>query len=48
MGHWSPSATGALPVVAYQWGFGVCVALLALALIAYIGSQDTTPESAAS
>ncbi|MFA5284641.1 MAG: MFS transporter [Smithellaceae bacterium] len=48
MGHWSPSATGALPVVAYQWGFGVCVALLALALIAYIGSQDITPESAAS
>jgi len=48
MGHWSPSATGALPVVAYQWGFGVCAALLALALIAYIGSQDTSPESAAS
>lgn len=48
MGHWSPSATGALPVAAYQWGFGVCAALLALALIAYIGSQDTTPEPATS
>lgn len=48
MGNWTPSTTGALPVVAYQWGFGVCAALLALALIVYIGSYDTTPESAAS
>ncbi len=46
MGHWTPSATGALPLVAYQWGFGVSAAVLALTLIAYIGSHDTTPESA--
>jgi sugar phosphate permease len=48
MGNWTPSITGALPVVAYQWGFGVSAALLALALIVYISSQDTTPESASS
>lgn len=48
MGHWTPSITGALPVVAYQWGFGVSAALLALALIVYIGSHDTAPESAMS
>jgi hypothetical protein len=46
MGHWAPSAAGALPVVAYQWGFGVCAALLALSLVVYTGSHDTTPESA--
>ncbi|MRR17302.1 MAG: MFS transporter [Deltaproteobacteria bacterium] len=45
MGHWTPSATGALPVTAYQWGFGVSAAVLALTLIVYIGSHDTTPES---
>lgn len=48
MGNWTPSITGALPVVAYQWGFGVSAVLLALALIVYISSQDTTPESASS
>lgn len=48
MGQWTPSATGALPLVAYQWGFGVSAAVLALALIVYIGSHDTTPESAMS
>ncbi len=48
MGHWTPSTTGALPLVAYQWGFGVSAAVLALSLIVYIGSHDTTPESAMS
>ena len=43
MGNWTPSITGALPLVAYQWGFGVCAAMLALALIVYIGSKDTSP-----
>jgi sugar phosphate permease len=46
MGNWAPSITGALPVMAYQWGFGVCAALLALALILYFSSRDTGPESA--
>lgn len=48
MGHWTPSATGALPVAAYQWGFGAAAAVLALTLMVYIGSHDTTPESAVS
>jgi hypothetical protein len=46
MGNWTPSITGALPAVAYHWGFGISAALLAVALIVYIGSQDTAPESA--
>jgi predicted MFS family arabinose efflux permease len=45
MGNWTPSITGYLPVVAYQWGFGVSAALLALALIVYTTSDDTTPEA---
>ncbi len=48
MGHWTPSITGVLPTAAYQWGFGISAALLALALIVYINSHDTTPESASS
>ena len=48
MGNWQPSIAGALPVVAYQWGFGVSAALLALALIVYISSHDTRPESTSS
>ena len=45
MGNWTPSITGTFPVAAYQWGFGASAALLALALIAYTRSLDTTPES---
>jgi sugar phosphate permease len=48
MGNWTPSMTGALPVVAYRWGFGICAALLALALMVYMSSHDTTPESVSS
>lgn len=44
--NWQPSITGALPVVAYQWGFGASAALLALALALYITSRDTGPRSA--
>jgi len=43
IGNWHPSITGALPVAAYQWGFAVSAALLALALINYSRSQDTGP-----
>ena len=48
MENWQPSTTGAFPVVAYQWGFGVSAALLALALILYISSRDTKPGAASS
>ena len=48
MGNWTPSITGVLPAVAYQWGFGVSAALLAVSLIVYFLSYDTTPESASS
>jgi hypothetical protein len=43
MDHWQPSITGALPIVAYQWGFGASAALLALALALYTISRDTGP-----
>lgn len=43
MDHWQPSITGVLPVEAYQWGFGICAAILALALITYAFSHDTGP-----
>jgi sugar phosphate permease len=46
--NWQPSITGAFPVVAYQWGFGVSAALLALALILYTSSHDTKPGAASS
>ena len=45
MNHWEPSTTGALPAVAYQWGFGASAFLLALALTWYAGSRDTAPGS---
>ncbi|MEI6206998.1 MAG: MFS transporter [Desulfuromonadales bacterium] len=41
MGNWKPSATGALPLAAYQWGFGVSAALLALALTVYILCRES-------
>ena len=43
MDNWQPSITGVLPFAAYQWGFGVSAALLALALILYTRSRDTGP-----
>jgi len=48
MDHWQPSITGALPVAAYQWGFGASAALLALALALYTGSRDSGPGSISS
>ncbi|OPY86999.1 MAG: putative sulfoacetate transporter SauU [Smithella sp. PtaU1.Bin162] len=48
MSYWQPSTTGALPVAAYQWGFGSAAALLALALIIYTSSRDMKHESASS
>jgi sugar phosphate permease len=44
--NWQPSITGALPVVAYQWGFGVCAAFLAMTLALYTISRDTGERSA--
>jgi MFS family permease len=44
MGYWKPSAGGTLPLVAYQWGFGVSALLLALALLLYVFCRDTHPE----
>jgi len=41
MENWQPSITGILPVIAYQWGFGVSAVLLALALLIYLRSYDT-------
>jgi len=43
MGNWQPSAGGALPVAAYQWGFGVSAVLLFLALAVYVTSTDSIP-----
>jgi len=43
MGCWQPSAGGAMPLVAYQWGFGVSAAMLALTLALYLFSRDTHP-----
>ncbi len=48
MDNWQPSITGILPFAAYQWGFGISAILLALALIIYMSSRDTGPESASS
>ncbi len=48
MDNWQPSITGSLPVEAYQWGFGVSAALLALALVLYTKSRDTGQGAAAS
>jgi MFS family permease len=44
MGCWKPSADGVLPLVAYQWGFGVSAGLLVLALALYLLCRDTQPE----
>jgi MFS family permease len=44
MGCWKPSADGVLPLVAYQWGFGVSALLLALALVLYLICRDTRPD----
>ena len=44
MGYWKPSAGGVLPLVAYQWAFGVSAALLALALVVYATGHDTGPR----
>jgi len=41
MGRWQPTGHGALPLVAYQWGFGVSAALLAMALVLYLFCHDT-------
>jgi len=43
MGFWKPSSGGALPLIAYQWGFGVSAVLLALALAGYVVCRDTHP-----
>ncbi len=40
MGNWQPSLTGDIPVSAYQYGFGISAALLALALAVYNGSRE--------
>jgi sugar phosphate permease len=45
MDCWTPSIKGTLPTIAYQWGFGVSAALLAMALIVYMGSRDSGPGS---
>jgi len=41
--HWPASQSGIFPVVAYRWGFGLGVALLATALFIYISSEDVSP-----
>ena len=41
MDNWQMSATGALPAVAYQWGFGISAVVLALTLALYATSNDT-------
>jgi MFS family permease len=43
IGYWNPSAAGVIPLIAYQWGFGVSAALLATALALYIACRDTHP-----
>ena len=43
IGFWKPSADGALPLPAYQWGFGLSAAVLALALALYLLCRDTGP-----
>ncbi len=43
IGYWNPSAAGVIPLIAYQWGFGVSAALLATALALYIACLDTNP-----
>lgn len=43
MGQWERSAAGALPLAAYQWGFGVSALLLALTLALYVACHDTHP-----
>jgi sugar phosphate permease len=41
MNGWQPSATGAMPLAAYQWGFGSVAAVLALSIVLYITSRET-------
>jgi sugar phosphate permease len=41
MNNWTPAITGAYPLAAYRWGFGISAALLGLAIIVYISSRDT-------
>jgi MFS family permease len=43
MGFWKPSAAGALPLAAYQWGFGISALLLAVTLALYLACHDTRP-----
>ncbi|MEI6306079.1 MAG: MFS transporter [Deltaproteobacteria bacterium] len=43
MGFWKPSGNGSLPLIAYQWGFGISSALLAMALVLYLLTHDTSP-----
>ncbi|HIJ81926.1 MAG TPA: MFS transporter [Desulfuromonadales bacterium] len=45
MGQWQSSITTGLPLAAYQWGFGVSAAILAIALTLYLFSSDTHIES---
>jgi nitrate/nitrite transporter NarK len=45
MDNWQPTASGALPLEAYQWGFGAAAIVLALALALYTTSRDTGPDS---
>ena len=44
MDNWQTSATGALPAVAYSWGFGLSAVVLALTLVLYATSRDTGPS----
>lgn len=41
MGHWKSASGPLLPLIAYQWGFGISALLLALALTLYLLSTDT-------
>ena len=41
MDKWQPSAAGALPLAAYQWGFGFVALVLALSIVLYTTSRET-------
>lgn len=43
IGCWKTPAGNALPLAAYQWGFGISAVLLALALALYVACSDTHP-----
>lgn len=45
MNNWPLLSDGMLPAIAYQWGFGVCACLLALAILIFSSSRDTSAGS---